>query len=317
MPRTILAIAVGETKTASPNYITTDPPPSGVRPYIQGLITGLSNKNYTIGNTGSYVIDYRTCPGSQLDTFIASLPTPNAFFCMSTRVVESAYKTYHNNTSVPIIGVVSDHSHYDKGSNPNSNVCGFSAKRTGKPTDFYNNFLLAFPGRSAIYALHDKDYKPSKSLFDAINALLPQGSQLQALDAREGQDIQTALGSVPGTAGVLVLPIDRCFGLADNIIQWSPAPTFWTATDWVSSAPNVGAYGVSQQLCGLRMANKLAYIWDNSGQMPDPRFEDAQDSDFSWIASSTAGAQRAGVAPPAGLTVIVPRAGQGGQKRGP
>jgi len=80
MPRTILAIAVGETKTASPNYITTDPPPSGVRPYIQGLITGLSNKNYTIGNTGSYVIDYRTCPGSQLDTFIASLPTPNAFF---------------------------------------------------------------------------------------------------------------------------------------------------------------------------------------------------------------------------------------------
>jgi len=63
--------------------------------------------------------------------------------------------------------------------------------------------------------------------------------------------------------------------------------------------------------------NKLAYIWDNSGQMPDPRFEDAQDSDFSWIASSTAGAQRAGVAPPAGLTVIAPRAGQGGQKRGP
>jgi hypothetical protein len=315
MPRTVLAIAVGETQTAL--LITTNPPPSGVRPYIQGLITGLSNKNYTIGNTGSYVIDYRTCPGSQLDTLIASLSTPSAFFCMSTRVVESAYKKYHNNTSVPIIGVVSDHSPYDKGANPNSNVCGFSAKRTGKPTDFYNNFLLAFPGRSAIYAIHDRDYKPSKSLFDAINALLPHGSQLQALDAREGQDFLTPLGSVPGTAGVLVLPIDRCFGLADDIIRSSPAPTFWTAPDWVSSAPNVGAYGVSQQLCGQRMANKLAYIWDNSGQMPDPRFADAQDGDFSWIASSAGPAQRGGAAPPAGLTAIAVTAGQGGQKRRP
>ena len=80
MPRKVLAIAVGETTTTSPNYITTDPPPSGVRPYIQGLITGLKNHNYQIGNTASYVIDYRTCPGSQLDAFIATLPTPDAFF---------------------------------------------------------------------------------------------------------------------------------------------------------------------------------------------------------------------------------------------
>ena len=81
MPRTVLAIAVGEVPTNAPNPITTDPPPAGVRPYIQGLITGLKNHNYQIGNTGSYVIDYRTCPGSQLDDgFIATLPTPDAFF---------------------------------------------------------------------------------------------------------------------------------------------------------------------------------------------------------------------------------------------
>jgi hypothetical protein len=309
MPRTILAVAVGEAPTNAPNPITTDPPPAGVRPYIQGLITGLKNHNYQIGNTASYVIDYRTCPGSQLDGFIATLPTPDAFFCMSTRVVESAYRNYRNNTSVPIIGVVSDHSPYDHGSNPNSNVCGFSAKRTGKPSDFYNKFLLSFPGRTAIYALHDQNYKPSRALFNAINALLPHGSQLQALDASEGQNLQNALAPVPPTAGVLVLPIDRCFGLATSIIQWSPAPTFWSAPDWANPAnPNVGAYGVSQQLCGLRMANKLAYIWDNSGQMPVPRFEDAQDSDFSWVATYAVPLPlpaMAPVAPPAGLTVVL------------
>jgi hypothetical protein len=304
MPRTVLAIAVGETTSTAPNPITTDPPPSGVRPYIQGLITGLNSKNYPIGNTASYVIDYRTCVGSQLDAFIAALPAPDAFFCMSTRVVESAYKRFHNNQSVPIIGVVSDHSSYDKSSNPNSNVCGFSARRYGKPSDLYNKFLQSFPGMTAIYALHDKDYSPSTRAFNAINALLPHGSQLNPLDVREGQDIQAALATVPGSAGVLVLPIDRCFGLASDIIQWSPAPTFWTAPDWVGLRHGVGAYGVSQKLCGQRMANKLAYIWD-TGQMPDQRFEDAQDGDFSWVVSLTADAGR-GRAPPAGMTLIRP-----------
>jgi len=225
---------------------------------------------------------------------------------MSTRVVESAYKKYHNNASVPIIGVVSDHSHYDKGSNPNSNVCGFSAKRYGTPGQFYNDFLLSFPGMTAIYALHDKNYKPSVQGFNAINALLPGASQLQPLDASEGSDIRAELATVPAGTGVLVLPIDRCFGLAPNIIQWATVPTFWTATDWVSPGYNVGAYGVSQQLCGLRMANKLAYIWQNSGQMPDQRFEDAQSSDFAWVVSRAPGAAAIAVAPPAGMTLIEP-----------
>jgi hypothetical protein len=49
--------------------------------YIQGLITGLNNNNYSIGSTGSYIIDYRICPGSKLDSFIASLHLLCAMAC--------------------------------------------------------------------------------------------------------------------------------------------------------------------------------------------------------------------------------------------
>jgi hypothetical protein len=316
-PYTILAVAIGESLFTSPTLINSDPAPSGVRPYIQGLINGLSYNKYTIGT--DYSIDYWECPASQLDTFFQSSPFQNltastSVFCMSTRVVTSALK-YLNN--IPIVGIVSDYGGYTA-----PNLCGFSAKRFQSALDCYNNFLATVSGLTTIYVLHDKDYPPSVKAL----ATLPNIPPAQQVDVREKvngvhNDIKKQLdnaGIPPRTGGLLVLPIDRCFGAADNIINaWAcsnSVPTFWPVTDWVESTayPSaLGGYGVDQELCGYRMADKLAYIWSHGGTMPPKLFADcvpglkANGGDFSFTASLNV-AQKIGVklGSPPGLNVI-------------
>jgi hypothetical protein len=308
MAKTILAVAIGE----YPEQITinSDPPPAGVRPYIAGLIEGLRIANFKIGANADYLIDYNQCPASQLGAFFSRGHAVDAVFCMSTRVVDEALHPFGNNSNVAIVGVVSDYGKYAA----TTNLCGFSAQRFQTATDLYDRFLLTVPGLSDIYVLHQPAYNPSAQAYSRISAARPRGAKaVPIVDVSEGQapNITAALDSahIPQTAGVLVLPIDRCFGAATAIIDWSKrsgVPTFWPVTDWVDTTfpCALGGYGVSQHLCGARMANKLAAFWAN-GNMPAQPFADCVASDFSWIASANA-ARSLGLTlgSPAGLTII-------------
>ncbi len=304
----ILAVAIGE--LAKQQIIKSDPAPSSIRPYIQGLINGLSEKNYAIG--AQYIIDYRECRASQLKALFQH-SSPKAVFCMSTRVVGVAAKRF---SDIPIIGVVSDYSQYSA----NKNVCGYSAKRFQTTPDGYDNFLKTIPALSAVYVLSEKNYLPSDNALGEIRKRHPQGTKFSPIevDVTEGRDIPKELDKqkFPSNAGLFVLPIDRCFGAADIILNWArdKMPTFWPVPDWVKCTKYpcaVGGYGVSQELCGYHMAEKLAYIWSNNGALPAKRFDDcnqtliAAGGDLSWVASRHA-ADRLGatLGSPSGLNII-------------
>jgi hypothetical protein len=283
MAKTILAVAIGESTVKT--TISGGPPPPGVRPYILGLIDGLGSRGLQAGAGADYVIDYNECKASQLAHLFAQAPAVDAVFCMSTRVVDQA-SAHFRDPSIPIVGIVSDYSQYTAG-----NVCGYSAKRFQSALDLYNHFKSTVPGLGAVYVLHQPGYNPSSQAYNRINGSLgASAGALPFVDVTEGNDIKTALDNarIPRGAGLLVLPIDRCFGAAKIILQWSATnsiPTFWPVTDWVTSTvPGaLGGYGVSQRLCGEYMAKKLATFWSTG--MPAQRFDDCDPSDIAWVAS--------------------------------
>lgn len=314
-PSTVLAVAVGD-HAEKDLLISSNPPPRGVRRYIHGLINGLNEQKYTIGD--NYIIRYWQCKASELrDLFRTDRPDPSAIFCMSTRVVDAALTQYQN-AKVPIVGIISDPAAYAK----NRNVCGFSAQRFQTALDGYQHFIKTVPSLSAIYVLSEKGYAPSDKALKNIEAQFPRGRQHSPIevDVSEGKNIETELTNahIPRTAGIFVLPIDRCFGTADDILDWAAknsVPTFWPVTDWVSTAwpCALGGYGVSQELCGYRVAGKLAHIWSHNGAMPAQKFDVCQrelrsnGGDFSWIASLNAYKQTDIVpprSPPADLNII-------------
>ena len=282
-PNTILAVAVGEKSTVT--HIKSVSHTSGVRPYIDGLIFGLSLNGYELPT--SYVIEYHHCPASKLDAFFKSkvkkLRAKDVVFCMSTGVVEAASKNIKKNA---IVGVISDHQKY-----AGTNVCGYSAKRVQQAPTCYQNFLLTVPGLTDVWVLHQRHYGPAKTALDLIERSI--GKKLSVVDVTEGNEIRKELNKVPKGAGVLVLPIDRCFGNADEIITCQnkfKIPIFWPATDWVNARKTaaLGGYGVPQEYCGYRMGEQIAFIWSNDGAIPP--FEDCQDSHIKWLASRKAAA---------------------------
>jgi hypothetical protein len=291
-------VAVGD--RAEKHLINSNPPPAGVRRYVNGLINGLNEKKYRIGET--YDIHYRQWKASELPklfhAYRADHPDPSAIFCMSTRVVDDAVAAYRD-TKVPIVGVVSDFGAYK-----DVNVCGFSAQRYQNALSGYQNFITTVPSLSRIQVLTDSKYPPCVKALNAIKAGFPEGADYMPseVDVCEEKNIETQLnnaGIKPGD-GLFVLPLDRCFGDADAILAWAAdhsVPTFWPVTDWVKSTAwpcALGGYGVSQELCGYRMAGKLAEIWSRDGALPDQRFDISKqdlrsnDGDFSWIASLNA-----------------------------
>jgi hypothetical protein len=306
-PKTIFAVAIGESLNPPnlnpPIPINTDPPPAGVRPYIQGLITGLKNNGFAIGSGADYVISYQQCTDGELTKVFKGNPNPDVVFCMSIRVVKHAQPIYR---ATPIVGVVSDHTAY-----AGTNITGFSAKRFQSALDGYNNFLKTVQRLTAIYVLHHSGHDPSINALKSIQQAYPAGPYApHVVPVKEGLNIIAELNrnNIPKTAGVFVLPVDRCFGEADDIISWQnqkQVPTFWPVTDWVNSGPSgaLGGYGVPQDYCGQRMGAKVAFIWKNGGAIPP--FEDCKQTDLQWIASrNTAGALQVTLGAPAGLTII-------------
>jgi hypothetical protein len=94
----IVAVAIGDPTNS--RVIADMDQLNGVRPYITGLVTYLSQQNLTIGT--DYTVDYRECLEDNEDFTGADTPG-NLIFCMSTPVVRKAVALVTD--KVPIVGV--------------------------------------------------------------------------------------------------------------------------------------------------------------------------------------------------------------------
>jgi hypothetical protein len=286
--RTILAVAIG--KPSNNQVITAMPPATSlIRPYINGLISWLANQTskpdpdpdnplnkYDIGT--DYQIDYRECDLADVaGVFAAQGAAADLLFCMSTTVARAAYAY---TTTKPIVAIVSDpfsETYYD------ANVWGTSAGRDRLVRHALKQFRKKHtPKLTKIYALHRKDYPPStKSIAWLGNdkVKLWPVADTENIQVR----IQAAIDDPPTSAvkGFLILPADRFFGAAPDIVSWTGTkPTFWTTPDFpVNPVKSFGGYGYPQVICGQFMAERVAGIWTsqdapvgNPVPLPDPKW---------------------------------------------
>jgi hypothetical protein len=284
--KTILAVAIGK---PSNNQVLTAAPSSTslVRPYINGLISWLATQTdnpqpdpdnpltkYNIGT--DYKIDYRECDlGDLAGVFTTAGPTADLLFCMSTTVARAAAAF---TTTKPIVAIVSDPFSETFG----ANVYGASAGRDRLVRHALRQFRRKNPQRlTKIYALHREGYTPStksKAWLGNNRVVLWPVLDSESIQVR----IQAALDENPATAkiGFLILPADRFFGAAPDIVSWTgDKPTFWTTPDFPRNpAPgSFGGYGYPQAVCGQFLAERVAGIWTSEdahdpSRLPDPKW---------------------------------------------
>ncbi len=283
--QTILAIAIGDPSMSRTIGARTSS--VGIRPYIQGLITYLSQqgvpgsnpaRNYAIGV--DYVIDYQECWEDDEDFS----GTPNIIFCMSTPVTRKA-KAFTSTT--PIVGVFSEAAAEKFDQTPN--VCGLNAKRIQIAREYYDKFLSTV-NLTSIYVLHRVGNTASTKALKTIKQT-PLTIPLNVLDVTiaPNHDMKTLIDGIPAGSGLLVLPVDVFFGAAAFINSEAAAksvPVFWPVTDWVGTG--IGGHGAPQERCGELMGQQVQYILEHPGQIPTnsaDRFLTVQPNDIKWVAS--------------------------------
>ena len=276
--KTILAVAIG--KSGNSRIIKDANPASlnGTRPYIRGLINWLANqpdpptpydtpKTFTIGETNDYIIDYRECDENDLQkTFSAA----DIVLCLSTTVARGAVKYGYK---TPIVAIVSD-PFIEKFP---GNVCGVSAQRPAHAQACYKQFKRKKKKMKNVYALHKEGYDPSTIAKGWL------GKQVIPVSVNKDDDIKDIItNKIPRDAdGLLILPADRFFGAADDIVQAADVgrklPTFWSVPDWPTNS--FGGCGFPQETCGQYLAERIAQIWTNYA-IPDPPFELVDESEI-------------------------------------
>ena len=164
-PRTILAVAIGDSRRSKLIKDANPATLNGVRPYITGLIKWLSKQpdpptpnavpnKYQIGDAKDYVIDYRECDETQLkNTFTVS----DVILCMSTTVAREA-KSFTKTNNIPVVAIVSD----PLKENFPANFCGVSAQRPQHAPHSLKKFKEKAKKFQYIYALHKDGYDPSE-----------------------------------------------------------------------------------------------------------------------------------------------------------
>ena len=299
--KTILAVAVGPQKDRT---ISDENSLGDVRPYIRGLIAGLTKFGHRIG--ADYVITYRE--REDVSSANAGAFTVNGgsqgglvIFGMSTTVVQAAAA---QTEGIPILGVVSDPQ--AEGIDKWVHVCGVSGRRSQTAGDCCERFLDTVPSLKEIRALHKPGYGPSeRSLALVKAAAAKRGVNVRAVPVGSRQDIERALSAMPARElstppeiGVQVLPVDVCLGAAPLIIDLAQerkkVPVFFPIPDWVKPAlPSaLGAYGIAQHKCGeLSAACVDDILW--KGQHPTSmhahlRFRESPDDSLVWVVSKAA-----------------------------
>ena len=282
--KTIIAVAVGEVATADVTFNSAaEITAANVRPYLTGLQRWLASTGanradppqpangppqYLIGT--HYGVIYRERPIANLQNAFQDQIALNAdlWFCMSTSVARAAdavAKAQRLPSTKPIVAIVSD----PRSETFGRNVCGASANRPNLATDCLQKFKNRIGPGARVFALHRANYEPSTKAKDRL------GANVTPVTVNDGDNIQTIITneivnhSAP-RKGVLVLPADRFFGVADSITRWTGnIPTFWSTPDFPSRAS--GGYGYAQNLCGQFMAERVAIIWKNQADgVQDP-----------------------------------------------
>lgn len=296
--RTIVAVAIGE--PGNSQVIRSTPAPAGIRPYIQGVIDGLSAKNFNIGDAKHYVIDYREFAQDQLnspDNFKRSdttLPKNYLILAMSTTVVWAAARY---ETDRPIVAIVSDY----KGMGIKaSNVCGISGQRSQFGKEYYRRFnaTIKSPQLTKIYVLVKEGYPPALDTLRDIESINPSIDPTVVNVPTAGAIQETIGGLKEGSGGLLVLPADWFFALAQptKIPLWArqkKLPDFWPVTDWLNNSKSsaLAGYGVSQKKCGELLGGRIAEIWSNNDNIPSGnKFPAVKTQDCNWQASAAAAA---------------------------
>ena len=283
--QTILAIAIGN--PVNSRTITNPTQLHGARPYVQGLYNYLSQQTtFKLGT--DYSIDYQECWEGQ-EAFTG---TPDIIFCMSTPVVIKA-KAF--SSTIPIVGIFSDPAgeHF----NQSTNICGVIGKRIQKARKLYDCFVATIPNLTQVYILHRENNTASTQSLHGIQTggglpvpitVLPVTSQAAPPGTDPSQVIGTLITKLPTSAGLLVLPVDVFFGVADFIFHNSSLPVAWPTPDWCP--PAVCANGAAQELCGQLMGAQVAYILAHPKQIPQgaARFVDVPEADIKCVASQSA-----------------------------
>ncbi len=295
----ILAVAVGAPRD---HLIAAAGIPGNVRPYVEGLITGLANSGHRLGS--DYAIDYKERPQADLTNGKTSeifapkgAPAYDVIFAMSTNVARAAKDTAG---STPIVSVVSNLK--AEGLSRARNITGISARRSQTAGECFEHFLATVPTLKRVRVLHKPGYGPSDRSLKLVKAAAKKrGVTVEVVAIKTRDDIQTKLAKMakrdpkkPADIGVLVLPVDVCLGAAQLIIDLAQGqkhlPAFFPVTDFVK--PNaqgaLGGYGVPQRTCGVLMADYVEQILWRSAQPSALKVKDAGDGDFAWVVSREA-----------------------------
>jgi ABC-type uncharacterized transport system substrate-binding protein len=270
-----------------------------VRPYVAGLIKGLTERGHHLGP--DYEIDYKERPHSELSNGHGSdvfggdgHAAYDIIFAMSTNVVRAAKEAGH---ATPIVGVVSDHR--AEGFSRTRTITGISARRSHTAGQCFEYFLATVPTLKKVRVLHKPKYGPSERSLKLVKAAAKKrGVAVEVLSVQTREDIEKKLKAMakrdlkkPAEAGVLVLPVDVALGAAQLIIDLAQGqknvPAFFPVTDFVKNGA-LGGYGVPQHTCGLLMADYVARILWQSAQPQSLKVTEAGSGDFEWAVSRAA-----------------------------
>jgi ABC-type uncharacterized transport system substrate-binding protein len=275
-----------------------------VRPYIEGLISGLTDLKRQLGT--DFEIDYRELEQQDLenaetaaDAFKAKPGEKNdLIFTMSTTALRAARGITE---STPIVfPSVSDFK--ADGINLGNNATGVSARRSQSAGQCFERFLATVPALNEVRCLYKPGYPPGERALKLVNAAAKkQNITIKTGAVRSHQDIEKAISAMttrdlkkPADMGILVLPVDLCLSAASIIIDLAQGqkkiPTFFPVTDWVKKGlPSaLGAYGVPQRACGRLTGDYVDQIlWRNvtAGTL---KVKDAPDDAFEWVVSREA-----------------------------
>jgi len=270
MANKIRAVAVGNNADWDSEN-PADPIPVYARPYINGLITWLalpaSEKSHPQNGsahkfnrgTGAndYKIQYRERDVGNLANAFLGVTNNDVLFCMSTSVGDAAVEYMDTNGVTSRMVVIS--SHVDNFDPPIEVV---SATRPQLIKRCFHNLRVKFPNRT-YYALHRVGNYPSD---DALRRIKSKVTLVPVLDTQDPPTIVQSLGP-DEFMGLLVLPADRFFAVASDIVRAAgQMATYWTTPDWPT--PNVlsGAHGYPQAICGQYMAERVACFWQGLSQ---------------------------------------------------
>ena len=280
--KTILAVAVGNPANDQ-NFDTPNPNLSSVRPYIKGLVNWLANQpdpptsdsvltKYKIGV--DYKIAYRERDvGSLPDAFPEAVSLPaDLIFCMSTSVARAAdafTKVYA--PSKPIVAIVSDPFSETFG----DNVCGVSASRDRLAMHCLRQFRKKNANVNRVYALHRDGYPPSIKAKGWIGT-----KKVTTVAIADGESIRTKIEDIlqnaPAKSGFLILPADRFFGSANDIVQWTGSkPTFWSTPTFPQDRSVDMASSRNCAVSSWRSVSPVSGTSQDAGDsnpMPDPKW---------------------------------------------